>query len=237
MFSNSPGRGWNSLTQFQKIAIAVVGLLLLYFFITSVGSGFLSTGRLLAVAAILLIALPVHEFAHAAMAVALGDPTPLRQGRYTLNPLAHLDPIGSLMILLVGFGWARPVQWNPANITVDRNLGVILVAAAGPISNLLLALLAVLLIRFGLGADAISGPFLAFFIQINVLLFVFNLIPIPPLDGSHILFALLPFDTYNLRMQLSQYGFLLLFAVIFLAPSLIRAPASAITGMLFRLAQ
>jgi Zn-dependent protease len=236
MFSNSPGRGWNSLTQYQKIAIVVVGLLVLYFLVTSGGGGFLSPGRILAVAAILLIALPVHEFAHAAMAVRLGDDTPLRQGRYTLNPLAHLDPIGSILILLVGFGWAKPVQWNPRNITVDLRLASILIAAAGPLSNLALALVAVLLFRFGLGDSPIMVGFLSFFIQINVLLFVFNLIPIPPLDGSHILFALLPGDTINLRMQLSQYGFLLLFLVIFLAPGLIRTPAAWITGLLFSLA-
>lgn len=236
MFSNSPGRGWNSLTQYQKIAIIVVGLLVLYFLATSGGGGFLSPGRILAVAAILLIALPVHEFAHAATAVALGDNTPIRQGRYTLNPLAHLDPIGSILILLVGFGWARPVQWNPRNIDIDPRLGSILVAAAGPLSNLVLALIAVLLFRFGFGDSPLMVGFLSFFIQINVLLFVFNLIPIPPLDGSHILFALLPGDTYNLRVQLSQYGFLLLFLVIFLAPGLIRTPAIWITGLLFRLA-
>jgi Zn-dependent protease len=236
MFSNSPGRGWNSLTQYQKIAIVVVGLLVLYFLATSGAGGFLSPGRILAVAAILLIALPVHEFAHAATAVALGDDTPLRQGRYTLNPLAHLDPIGSILILLVGFGWAKPVQWNPRNITVDLRLASILIAAAGPLSNLALALVAVLLFRFGLGDSPIMVGFLSFFIQINVLLFVFNLIPIPPLDGSHILFALLPGDTINLRMQLSQYGFLLLFLVIFLAPGLIRTPAAWITGLLFSLA-
>ncbi|RIK38614.1 MAG: site-2 protease family protein [Chloroflexi bacterium] len=236
MFSNSPGRGWNSLTQYQKIAIAVVGLLVLYFLATSGSGGFLSPGRILAVAAILLIALPVHEFAHAATAVALGDNTPVRQGRYTLNPLAHLDPMGSILILLVGFGWAKPVQWNPRNIDVDLRLASILIAAAGPLSNLVLALVAVVLFRFGFGDAPLIVGFLSFFIQINVLLFVFNLIPIPPLDGSHILFALLPGDTYHLRMQLSQYGFLLLFLVIFLAPGLIRTPAAWITGLLFSLA-
>jgi Zn-dependent protease len=187
------------------------------------------------VAAILLLDLPVHDFAHAAMAVALGDPTPIRQGRYTLNPLAHLDPLGSILILIAGFGWAKPVQWNPRNIDIDVRWGSILVAIAGPLSNLLLALVATLMLRYGLGEVAILGTFLQFFIVINVSLFVFNLIPIPPLDGSHILFALLPGDTYNLRVQLSQYGFLLLFLVIFLADGLIRVPVRWILGLLFSL--
>jgi Zn-dependent protease len=233
MFSNSPGRGWNSLTQYQKIAILVVGALVLYFIATGAGGSLFSTGRLLAVAAILLLALPVHEFAHAATAVALGDETPRIQGRYTLNPLAHLDPMGSILILIAGFGWAKPVQWNPRNITVDPKLGAILVAVAGPLSNLALAFIGVLLLRLGFGNTTQLASFLEFFIIINVYLFVFNLIPIPPLDGSHVLFALLPGDTFNLRVQLSQYGFMLLFLVIFFADGLIRVPAQFVLRLLF----
>jgi Zn-dependent protease len=229
-------RWWNSLTQLQKLIMAGVGLLIVYAVATSGLGGFFSPGRLLAVAAIIFIAFPVHEFAHAATAVALGDNTPIQQGRYTLNPLAHIEPLGAILILLTGFGWAKPVQWNPRNITVDPKLGAILVAVAGPLSNLVLALIGVILLRLGLGEVSILAQFIEFFVQINVILFVFNLIPIPPLDGSHILFALLPGDTFNLRVQLSQYGFLLLFLVIFLAPGIIRGPASFILNWLFRLA-
>lgn len=235
MFSNSPGRGWNALSQYQKIAIVVVGLLVLYFIATSGPGGWFDPGRLLAVAAIVFIAFPVHEFAHAAMAVRLGDPTPARMGRYTLNPLVHIDPLGAILILLTGFGWAKPVQWNPSNIQMDPRLGSILVAAAGPVSNLLLAFIGVILWRLGLDDVSLVGSFLQSFIVINVYLFVFNLIPIPPLDGSHILFALLPGDTYNLRVQLSQYGFLLLFLVIFLMPQVIRTPANLVLRALFSL--
>lgn len=225
---------WNSLTTFQKAAIIVIGLLVVYWLATG-GGGLLSPGRLLAVAVIVFVAFPVHEFAHAAMAVALGDNTPKAQGRYTLNPLAHIDPFGAILILFTGFGWAKPVQWNPRNINVDLRLGSILVALAGPVSNLLLALLGVVLFRLDLATTAMTQEFLAGFIQINVLLFVFNLLPIPPLDGSHILFALLPGDTFALRMQLSQYGFLILMLVIFLAPGLIRIPTAAILRALFSL--
>jgi Zn-dependent protease len=234
MFSNFPGGAWwNSLSQYQKIAVAVLGALLIY--ALTVSGGMFSPGRLLAVAAVIFIAFPVHEFAHAATAVALGDPTPVRQGRYTLNPLAHIEPLGAILILFTGFGWAKPVQWNPRNITVDPKLGVILVAAAGPISNLLLALVGTLLIGLGLNDIGLLSGFLSQFVVINVYLFVFNLIPIPPLDGSHILFALLPGDTFQLRAQLSQYGMLLLFLVMFIASEIIIVPARFILQILFGL--
>ena len=230
----SLGQRWQTLTRNQQIFIGVIGLLVLYSLFAGVlsGSSLLSPPRLLAVATIIFVALPFHEFAHAAAAVALGDDTPRRQGRYTLNPLPHIDPMGAILIALTGFGWARPVQWNPRNITIDRKLGSIIVSLAGPLSNLLLAIVAAILVRLVPGGNAFITTFLLFFIQINVLLFVFNLIPVPPLDGSHVLFALLPGDNFNLQMQLSRYGFLILMLVIFLAPDVIRVPAGAILQML-----
>jgi Zn-dependent protease len=234
MFGNSFGARWNSLTQYQKIAIVVIAVLVLYFVATGAGSLF-SPELLLAKLAILLLALPIHEFAHAATAVALGDPTPRLQGRLTLNPIAHLDPMGSILILLSGFGWAKPVQWNPRRITTDLRTGAILIAAAGPVSNMLLALLSILLIRFAFPDYGVVAQFLYSFAYINVSLFVFNLIPIPPLDGSHILFALLPGDTFNLRAQLSQYGFMLLFLVLFLARDVILGPINWVMDLLLRL--
>lgn len=233
MYQNSGGRGWNALSRNQQIVVLVIGGLVLY----AVLSGASSLGRLgnpswiIAAAAIILIALPVHEMAHAAMAVQLGDPTPRTQGRYTFNPLAHIDPIGAVLILFSGFGWAKPVQWNPRNIDVDVRLGTILVAAAGPISNLLLAAVAVYLVQFA--TIPLLERFLGFFAWINALLFVFNLIPVPPLDGSHILFALLPGDNFQLRMTLNRYGFLFLLALIFLAGNVVIAPAMAIVDWLF----
>jgi Zn-dependent protease len=241
MYSNFPGRGrnvfsnwWNSLSQYQKITVAVVGLLLLYWITVTGGGGLLSPARLLAIATIVFIAFPVHEFAHAATAVALGDETPRLQGRYTLNPLVHIDPMGAILILFAGFGWAKPVQWNPNQITIDRRLGIILVAMAGPLSNLLLAILGFLLLRLNPSGGFVFD-FLRNFIVINVSLFVFNLIPVPPLDGSHVLFALLPGDTYKLRAQLSQYGFLILFAVLFLARNIISVPVQLILNTLSRI--
>lgn len=227
------GGGWSALTRNQKIGVIVVALLVIYGLATA-GGGLLGSlanpGRLLAVLAIVFIALPVHEYAHAAAAVALGDETPRQQGRYTLNPLVHIDPLGAILILLTGFGWAKPVMWQPRNIDIDPRIGSIIVSAAGPLSNLILAGIASatfnalpLELRFGSLAF-----FLYFFASINILLFVFNLIPVPPLDGSHILFALLPGDTYRLHVQLSQYGILILFGIIFFVPEVIRTPTRLI---------
>ena len=231
MYRGSLLQRWQTLTQFQQLAVAVVGVLVLYWVVTNIGGGLLRPERILALLTIIFVALPVHEFAHAAAAVALGDDTPKRQGRYTLNPLPHIDPLGAILIAFVGFGWAKPVQWNPRNIDISPKLGSIIVSLAGPLSNLLMAALAALVLRFVEPSGFVVG-FLGFFIQINILLFVFNLIPVPPLDGSHVLFALLPGDNYRLQAQLSRYGFLLLMLIIFLAPQVIRVPSSFIISLL-----
>lgn len=232
MFGGSLGQRWNSLTQGQKIFIGALGALIVYGVVVAFTRGG-GLGRYtdpmwwLAAAAIILFALPFHEFAHAFTAVKLGDPTPRIEGRYTLNPFVHIDPIGAVLIFLVGFGWARPVRWNPRNIHVDLRLGSILVAVAGPLSNLLLAFLSLLLLRLSYNTLGGAGDqLLSFFAYINVLLFVFNLIPIPPLDGSHVLFAVLPSSAQRAFYGIAQYGTLLLFAVIFLAPRLISAPTA-----------
>lgn len=248
MFGSSLGQRWNSLTQGQKIFIGGIGVLIIYGLIVMFTRGG-GLGRYsdpmwwLATAAIVLFALPIHEFAHAFTAVKLGDSTPRREGRYTLNPLVHIDPIGALLIFLVGFGWARPVRWNPRNITVDVRLGSILVAVAGPLSNLLLAALSLVAIRFLFeplgGAQSMAALWAAnllyFFASINVLLFVFNLLPIPPLDGSHVLFALLPDSAQRIFYGIRQYGTLILFAVIFLAPQIIQTPTNLVMSMLEQL--
>ncbi len=239
MYSNRPSRGWNSLTNTQKLVIAGVGLLLIYGVLTSSGGGpfgrIFNPSWLLAVLGIIFVALPVHEMAHAATAVALGDDTPRKQGRYTLNPVAHIDPMGAVLIALTGFGWAKPVQWNPRNVTIDRRLASILVSLAGPLSNLVLASMAIFIQGLNVVPSGFLGNFVDFFVYINVLLFVFNLLPIPPLDGSHVLFALLPGDTFKLQRQLSQYGFFILIGVIWALPEIITYPTFLVRNVLYLL--
>lgn len=228
MFDNFLYR-WRTLTRNQQIVIGVIAAVLLFGLLS--GQGLLAPSRLLAIAAILILALPIHEYAHAATAVALGDNTPRIQGRLTLDPRAHLDWVGGPLLFLTGFGWAKPVQWNPNRVNMPVKQASILIALAGPLSNLVLALISMVLARL-IGGSAILTNFLVWFSTINVYLAVFNLIPIPPLDGSHVLFALLPGDNMSLQWQLRQYGFVILFIIILLVPGLIRGPAMLVLSML-----
>ena len=153
---------------------------------------------------VLLFALVFHEFSHGWVAYKLGDPTAKNQGRLTLNPIAHLDPIGSMMILFVGFGWAKPVPVDSRYLANPRK-DMMKIALAGPASNLLLAFLGGILIRL----TGYAGPLtsmLILFTQINISLAVFNMIPIPPLDGSQIFSGIMIRRNPQLVMQLQMYG-------------------------------
>jgi Zn-dependent protease len=186
------------------------------------------------VALLFLIALPFHEFSHALAAYRLGDSTAKYMGRLTLNPLAHFDPIGGLMILLVGFGYAKPTPYNPYNVRGGRK-GEALIAFAGPASNLVLAVAAALPLRYilvsGVAVPSIVTGILAFFVLLNLGLMIFNLIPIPPLDGSKILFALMdPATERQYRPVIEQYGPFLLLLVI--ASSYLGGPS--LIGILYQ---
>lgn len=186
---------------------------------------------LVAVAIFLVIGFPVHEFAHAFAAYRLGDGTAKLFGRLTLNPLVHLDPLGSAILAISavagGFfiGWAKPTPVNPAMLRHGR-WGEAIVAAAGPVSNFGLAVLAAIVVRIFIAAQLEPTPVLEFvglvitwFLVINISLFIFNLFPIPPLDGSKVLFAFLPARTvWRVRPLLEQWGFVILLAVMFLPP-------------------
>ena len=173
-------------------------------------------------AAGLLIAITIHEFAHAWAADKLGDPTPRLQDRLTLNPKAHLDPLGTIAILFIGFGWGKPVMFDPYNLENPKRDSA-LIALAGPASNLLLALGISLLIRFGgpLLPNVIQlGQLLYFTLYINVMLAIFNLVPVHPLDGGKILIGLLPRDlAIEVDDFLRRYGmYVLLFMILPLGP-------------------
>ena len=169
----------------------------------------------------LIIAMVIHEYAHARTAVALGDFTPKMMGRLTLNPVAHIDPIGLIMLLLVRFGWAKPVMINPNNFKNPRR-DDILVSLAGPLSNLVMAFLAlvVLLITYQMGAVTPGSKLvLQHIIEYNIGFAIFNLIPLPPLDGSHVLVQLLPRDLAWKFRSLERYSLLILI-VLLMTPAL-----------------
>lgn len=161
----------------------------------------------------LLIAITIHEFAHAFAADKLGDPTPRSQGRLSLNPLRHLDPLGTIAILVIGFGWGKPVQFDPYNLQKPRQ-DAALISLAGPVSNIALAILASLLIK------VFPVPFLSIFlfslVYLNIMLAIFNLVPIGPLDGQKILAGILPRDlAYEFESVMRRYGTLILILFIF----------------------
>ena len=153
---------------------------------------------------VLLFALVFHEFSHGWVANKLGDPTAKNQGRLTLNPVAHLDPVGSMMILFVGFGWAKPVPVD-SRYLADPRKDMMKIAFAGPASNLFLALVGGIIIRLT-GYTGSLTSMLILFTQINISLAVFNMIPIPPLDGSQIFSGIMIRKNPQLVMQLQTYG-------------------------------
>lgn len=166
----------------------------------------------------IILGLTFHEFAHGWVAFQLGDNTAKRAGRLTLNPIAHIDPIGFIMLFIARFGWAKPVPVNPYNLHIDPKKGMLYVSLAGPVTNFLLALVSALslgiALGLGLGNLRILIDILSSMIFINLVLAIFNLIPIPPLDGSKILAGILP-GRQEWLIWLESYGVVFLLLLLF----------------------
>jgi Zn-dependent protease len=170
----------------------------------------------------ILIAIPLlysiifHELAHGWVAYLMGDPTAKSLGRLSLNPLKHLDPVGTIMLFIFGFGWAKPVPVN-FNQLRERRMGMILVSAAGIITNMLLAFSALFFYRLlSLSPSSMLAELLYYLAQINIILAAFNLIPVPPLDGSKILMGFASPSVQNFLFRLERYGFLIIIALLYL---------------------
>ncbi len=193
------------------------------------GNGWMGIAELLITALCVFFSLSIHEFAHGYAACKMGDNTAKNMGRLNLSPMSHLDPIGALCLFLFGFGWARPVPVNPRNFKSGKyKSGMVLTSLAGPLSNLLVTFIACLILSIiGRIVSSVSLTakvavmalnvfiiILYTLIEMNISLAIFNLIPIPPLDGSKILNAVLPAGTYFKIMQYEQYGFIILIILI-----------------------
>ena len=180
----------------------------------------ISLETFLLVLPILLASLTLHELAHGLTATALGDPTPREHGRLTLNPIPHLDPIGTLLLVVTlltttyAFGWAKPVLVNPGYFRRPRE-GMAIVAAAGPTTNFALALACLVPIRYADPSEQLTEVLSVAF-QINVVLAFFNLLPIPPLDGSRVVAVLMSRELYARWARFDQYGFVVLLGMVFL---------------------
>ena len=210
--------------------------------------GFDLAGRLLWLP-ISILSLSFHEFAHAWSAWKLGDDTASRAGRMTLNPLAHIDVIGTILLPLfspIPFGWAKPVPVNPARFRRDVSMsrGMAITASAGPLSNVLLAVVAAVLLGLGLrlAPDLVDREsparfFLVGLLQMNVSLAVFNLLPVPPLDGSRIVAWLLPYRLQQQWHQLEQFSLFLLIPVVLYGGRLVSGPINRLFSLLLDLAR
>lgn len=232
------------LRRFSRVGMIDLSPIIAFFLISLIQQYALGRpiSQTIALAIVLVVAFSVHEFAHAWTAYQLGDPTAKDAGRLTLDPRKHLDVLGSIMVLAVGFGWAKPVPVNPYNLR-NGKAGMAVVAAAGPLSNLILAIVAAVPLKMGLIEPYFSSRLLPnpqqiiiTFVGLNVVLLVFNLLPIAPLDGFRVVAGLLPYPSSETFRKLEPIGpMILIFLVFFGGPvfsALIMAPTNLLTKIL-----
>lgn len=232
------------LRRFSRVGMIDLSPIIAFFLISLVQQYALGRpiSQTIALAIVLVVAFSVHEFAHAWTAYQLGDPTAKDAGRLTLDPRKHLDVLGSIMVLAVGFGWAKPVPVNPYYLR-NGKAGMAMVAAAGPLSNLILAIIAAVPLKMGLIEPYFSSRLLPnpqqiiiTFVGLNVVLLVFNLLPIAPLDGFRVVAGLLPYPSSETFRKLEPIGpMILIFLVFFGGPifsALIMAPTNLLTNIL-----
>jgi Zn-dependent protease len=201
----------------QRDILILAGVALLFLWQTGLGRQALSNPASLLVSILALaIAITVHEANHAWVATLLGDPTPRLMGRVSLNPMRHLDPMGTLMIFVAHFGWGKPVMFNPWNLKVNPHIGSAMVAFAGPVANIATAIFFLIPLRFQSSVDPQLGELIQQVVRLNISLAAFNLIPIPPLDGFSVVTGVLPRPIAVIFEPLRQYGFIILLALLFI---------------------
>jgi Zn-dependent protease len=235
----------NPLRRFSQLGMMDLSPLIAFFLISFIQNFLVgrSLSQTIAFTIALLIAFSVHECAHAWAALQLGDPTAKYQGRLTLDPRRHLDVLGAIMVLAVGFGWAKPVPVNPHQLRYGPKAGMALVASSGPLSNLAMAVIAAIPLKLGLVpalyySTIIPNPqeVVFVFILLNVVLAIFNVLPIAPLDGFNILYGVLPYPTSEALKKMEPVGPVILLLLIFFGGSLFSAiimtPARLLVGLL-----
>lgn len=201
----------------QRDILVLAGVALLFLYTTGIGRQAMANPMSLVASLIALaIAITVHEANHAWVATLLGDPTPKMMGRVSLNPLRHLDPMGTVMIFVAHFGWGKPVMFNPWNLKINPHIGSAMVAFAGPVANIAAAIFFLLPVRFQSSIDPTTGEILRQIVSLNIGLAAFNLIPIPPLDGFSVVTGVLPRPIAQLFEPLRQYGWIILLGFLFL---------------------
>ena len=201
----------------QRDILVLAGVALLFLYTTGLGRQAMANPlSLVALVFALAIAITVHEANHAWVATLLGDPTPRMMGRVSLNPMRHLDPIGTIMIFVAHFGWGKPVMFNPWNLKINPHIGSAMVAFAGPVANIAAAIFFLLPLRFQTSIDPQMGEVIRTIVSLNIGLAAFNLIPIPPLDGFSVVTGILPRPIAELFEPLRQYGWIILLLLIFL---------------------